>query len=76
MTTLQALHESRTEGNYFFSRDTMKFFGDTMKNLGVVKNEDGIFIFRKRGKSAYWKFNEETYSISTASEELIQKHFK
>lgn len=34
---------------YFFSRDTMRFFGDTMANYGVRKyNADILELYRKR----------------------------
>lgn len=59
---------------YFFTRDTMKFFGDTMKNYGVCsstvdtyneKNVDCWVLYRKRPvkhglhSSAY--FNKKTF---------------
>ena len=28
---------------YFFSRDTMRFFGQTLKDFSVVKQDDGRF---------------------------------
>jgi len=33
---------------YFFSRSTMKFFGDTMKNYGVRSTGDNWELYRKR----------------------------
>jgi len=46
---LKQLYESSNPAGYFFSRRTMRFFGDTMSNFGVrdggrVKSmsEDGI----------------------------------
>lgn len=71
---IKAVHEERAIGGHFFSRDTMRFFKDTMKNLGVTQNEDGVFIFRKKGISAYWKFNTETGAISGATEDIKKKH--
>ena len=39
-------------GSYFFSRDTMKFFGDTMRNYGVrtdeVRSIECWELYRKR----------------------------
>jgi hypothetical protein len=32
---LKALHEKNNPQGYFFDRDTMRFFGDTMGNFGV-----------------------------------------
>ena len=33
---------------YFFTRDTMKYFGDTMKNYGIVNHEHYITLYRKK----------------------------
>lgn len=40
-------HELYNGGSYFFSRDTMKFFGDTMRNYGV--KDRGLYyeLYRK-----------------------------
>lgn len=35
-------------GSPFFSRKTMKFFGDNMKNFGMRKEDGKIIIFRKK----------------------------
>ncbi len=29
---------------YFFSRDTLKFFGQTLKSFGVYKQSDGKYL--------------------------------
>jgi hypothetical protein len=34
---LKRLHESHDLDSYFFSRSSMKFFGDTMRNYGVCR---------------------------------------
>jgi hypothetical protein len=33
---LKALYERGNPGGHFFDRDTMRFFGDTMRNFGVA----------------------------------------
>ena len=33
-------------GNYFFSRDTMKFFGDTMRSFAVRHIDGKVYIQR------------------------------
>ena len=35
MTPSQLKHFVEETGSYFFTRDSMKFFGDTMRNYGV-----------------------------------------
>jgi hypothetical protein len=40
--------ENSKENCYFFSRDTLKFFGQTMKSFKVVQSPTGrIFIYAK-----------------------------
>lgn len=39
-------YENKKNG-YFFTRDTMKFFGDTMKNYGVRTHDDCYELYRK-----------------------------
>ena len=47
---LKALHQSTASGSFFFSRKTMKFFGDTMANYAVskktvyVRKNDGMVL--------------------------------
>ena len=49
---LKAKIEQTGEQPYFFSRETMKFFGDTMKNFGVRRSTRGGVpvweLYRKR----------------------------
>lgn len=48
---LRAHIEAHGESPYFFSRDTMKFFGDTMRNYGVREtvidtySEDNVPVY-------------------------------
>ena len=50
---------------FFFTRDPMKFFGDTMKNYGVRDNGDTWELYRKhpvmRGIQSSAYFAKETY---------------
>jgi len=55
---LKAKHEAAQPESHFFARQTMRFFGDTMKNYGVrtgvtVRRHDGstskvIELYRRR----------------------------
>lgn len=65
LSELKALNERN--GGYFFSRNTMKFFGDTMKNFGLRKTDDPkiVEVYRKKATKhgsagRTWKFNTET----------------
>jgi len=56
---LKALNEKN--GGLFFSRNTMKFFGDTMKRFGVKRiNDNQVKVYRKWGRKAEWFFDAET----------------
>jgi hypothetical protein len=35
-------------GSYFFTRKTMSFFGDTMKNYGIRELSDCYELYRKK----------------------------
>ena len=49
---LKALYQAAKPDGHFFDRETMKFFGDTMANYGVIRFEhDGVpyaTLHRKR----------------------------
>ena len=46
---LKALHMQNAPGGHFFAHKTMQYFGDTMRNFGVKKQESGEWLlFRKR----------------------------
>lgn len=49
---LKQLHEHHDPDSYFFSRKTMSFFGDTMRNFGVFRIGEYWVLYRK---SATWK---------------------
>lgn len=59
-------------GYYFFSRETMRFFGDTMKSFGV-RNVDGrVFVYRRKygrrldikGINSIWEFSPQGGDIN------------
>ena len=56
MTIYDIKYEMQERGSHFFDRKTLKFFGDTMKNFGVFKNDNGeICVYRKKAvKHGLW----------------------
>lgn len=46
-TQLKSMYQNN-EGGHFFDRKTMNFFGDTMKNFGVVSHDEGWLLYRKK----------------------------
>lgn len=40
--------ESCKSERYFFTRDTMRFFGDTMPNYGLIVHDDCYELYRKK----------------------------
>jgi len=40
--------ENIAKNQYFFSRKTMSFFGDTLKNFGVIDNGDAWKVYRRK----------------------------
>lgn len=45
---LKAKHLENHPTSHFFDRDTMGFFGDTMKNYAVTEHADAYELRRKR----------------------------
>jgi len=68
---LRAFIENAPEGSHFFDRDTMRFFGDTMKNFGVSHIGNGVIeLYRRRpvknglNASSYWVASKDgTYAV-------------
>ena len=60
-------HERLNPDSHFFDRDTMRFFGDTMGNYGVITHEDCYELRRKRpvkhGLQASVCSDKETFEI-------------
>ena len=74
---LKAFVESGPTDSHFFTRGTMKFFGDTMRNYGVRHLTNGVIeLYRKRpvkhdvDGSAYFKASEcGSYAVRTFDNE-------
>lgn len=45
---LKYYHELNNPNSAFFSRKTMKFFGDTMKNYGIRTHANAVELFRRK----------------------------
>ena len=65
---LKDLHEQAQPKSYFFTRDTMRFFGDTMKNYGVRRAVASTWT---RKNVPAW----ELYRKSPVSGGLCNSHF-
>tara|TARA_R110000787_G_scaffold75181_2_gene166678 strand:- start:1409 stop:1672 length:264 start_codon:yes stop_codon:yes gene_type:complete len=56
--------ETMHQESYFFTRDTMKFFGDTMKNYKIKLTDNFIELHRKKPVKfgnqdiAYFNYND------------------
>ena len=48
---LRALHMQNSPDSHFFARDTMRFFGDTVRNFGVKKQESGEWLLFRKHKT-------------------------
>jgi len=44
---LKYKYEANNPHGFFFTRETMRFFGDTMRNYGVVTHKDSYELHRK-----------------------------
>lgn len=60
-------HERLNPNSHYFDRDSMRFFGDTMGNYGVITHEDCYELRRKRPVKAGLKysvyFDKQTFEI-------------
>lgn len=56
---VKANHEKA--GGYFFSRDTMRCFGDTLESLQCINTDHGPIIYRSQGDSKAWRFDTTTW---------------
>tara|TARA_R110000803_G_scaffold45450_1_gene95800 strand:- start:343 stop:564 length:222 start_codon:yes stop_codon:yes gene_type:complete len=45
---LKYQYELNNENGYFFTPKTMRFFGDTMKNYGVITHNNMFELWRKK----------------------------
>jgi hypothetical protein len=49
-SNVRMFYESKDSSNgrrYFFSRDTMRFFGDTMRSFGTKQLDGVVYLYRK-----------------------------
>jgi len=68
---LKANYQANNPNGHFFDRATLRFFGDTMKNYGVVKTTfNGVpafELFRRRpvkhGRTASAYFTADTFKL-------------
>lgn len=59
---------SLAAGHHFFDRQTMQFFGDTMRNFGTRTDDMGrVILYRKRpvrhALTGAWVYNPETHDL-------------
>ena len=47
-STLKFNYELNNPRGYFFTSETMRFFGDTMRNYGVINHGSHYELWRKR----------------------------
>jgi len=57
--------EMEQAGSYFFSRDTMKFFGDTMKNFGARRENGKIIVYTKKPVTKHFRFHDPSLRPET-----------
>lgn len=67
---IKAEYEAKKGDNgHFFSRSTMRFFGDTMRSLGTYTDDSGVVhVYRKRANKPHipltnWTWNPETCDL-------------
>lgn len=47
-TVAQIKATVEANGSFFFTRDTMKFFGDTMKSFATILDDDGVTVMYRK----------------------------
>jgi hypothetical protein len=68
VSELKRLHEQHNPQSHFFSRNTMKFCGDTMASYGLSDGGD-VWVLRRLRKSPKgflpkaWIFSKETFAL-------------
>src|SRR5688500_12494513 len=55
-TISQIKSRNQINGGYFFSRETMRFFHNTMRDFSVRHIEEKVYVINKSGGSVY-RFN-------------------
>ena len=62
MTIYEIKRRLEDSAPQFFSRETLKFFGQTMKDFRVYKQEDGRFLFTAPIKERCRAFGSEVWA--------------
>jgi hypothetical protein len=62
MTIYEIKRRLEDSAPQFFSRETLKFFGQTMKDFRVYKQEDGRFLFTAPIRQRCRVFGSETWA--------------
>lgn len=78
---IRAAHEAMHPTGHFFSRGAMKFFGDTMRNFGAFRADNGAVILYRRhpvkhGLQGRWIFCERTGMLTrllSVNEQIAQQ---
>ena len=77
-SNVRMFYESAHPDGYFFSRETMRFFKDTMKSYGIRRIDGIVYLYRKTplarsGRFAVWKLDPVTYDLHGVSDEIKQR---
>ena len=83
MTIYEIKRRLEDSAPQFFSRETLKFFGQTMKDFRVYKQEDGKFLFtapiRQRARfsgSEIWATIGQTRRIFNPETNMLEREEK
>jgi hypothetical protein len=60
---------SIASGSHFFSRETMRFHGDTLRSFEVHCDDGRVYLRRKAGRSGCWYFDTETADLRHAPDQ-------
>ena len=75
MTISEIKYRTMKKSPYFFTRDTLKFFGQTMKDFKIKKQKDGKFLIsapaRLEGKIVH--YTERLFNPVTNDLEFLPK---
>jgi hypothetical protein len=69
---VKKMYEFKNPNGYFFTRNNMSFFGDTMANFGVADyDENSWHLYRKKTTSksgnyvgSGWLFDKKTFKVT------------
>ena len=81
---------AHVEGGHFFDRETMRFFGDTMKSFKTIEHEGDVYLYRRPdvkvsvfgtwkqvGREHFnaWKYDPKTHDLDITDNEVTQAIF-